>query len=82
MATAAFSAGLERLVTLGAERRTAMLCSEALWWRCHRSLIADALKVRGIEVLHLFSSGKVVEHPYTSAARVIDGELHYGAGQG
>jgi uncharacterized protein (DUF488 family) len=80
MAAAEFQAGFERLLTLGAERRTAMLCSEALWWRCHRSLIADALKVRGIEVLHLFSNGKVVEHPYTSAARVINGELHYGAG--
>ena len=79
METPAFRAGVERLLQLAAEKRTTMLCSEALWWRCHRSLVADVLKAEGTQVLHIFSGGKVVEHPYTSAARIVDGKLHYGA---
>jgi uncharacterized protein (DUF488 family) len=80
METADFRNGLERLVQIAGERRTAILCAEALWWRCHRSLIADALKAQGMLVMHIMSNGKTVEHPYTSAARVTDGELRYGAG--
>ena len=80
METPEFRAGLERLVQVATERRTALLCSEAVWWRCHRSLIADALKAEGIQVLHIMDGRKVVEHPYTSAARIVDGKLRYGAG--
>jgi uncharacterized protein (DUF488 family) len=57
--------------------RTAIMCAEAVWWRCHRSLIADYLKARGVEVLHILGSNKVEPHPYTSAARVVNGELSY-----
>jgi uncharacterized protein (DUF488 family) len=57
-----------------------MLCAEAVWWRCHRALIADALKAKGIEVLHILAGGKVVPHPYTSAASIVDGKLRYGPG--
>ncbi|HYE57233.1 MAG TPA: DUF488 domain-containing protein [Rhodothermales bacterium] len=78
METPDFHAGLARLVEAAAERRTAMMCSEAVWWRCHRSLIADALKVRGVRVLHIMSESNVTEHPYTSAARVSNGALLYG----
>ena len=53
------------------------MCAEAVWWRCHRSLIADYLKARGVEVLHVLSANKVEPHPYTSAARIVDGELSY-----
>jgi uncharacterized protein (DUF488 family) len=77
METNEFQAGLERLVGLAEERRTAMMCSEALWWRCHRSLIADDLKARGAEVLHIFSDGHLVEHPYTAPARIVEGRLTY-----
>ena len=78
MQTAEFREGLARLIAVAGERRTAIMCSEAVWWRCHRSLVADALKVRGIHVLHIMGGSKVVEHPYTSAARIVGGELVYG----
>lgn len=77
METAAFREGLDRLMALARRRRTAMLCSEALWWRCHRALIADALKARGVAVFHVMAGGKSVEHPYTSAARIEAGRLTY-----
>ena len=57
----------------------AIMCAEAVWWRCHRSLIADYLKARGVEVLHILSANKVEPHPYTSAARIVNGELSYEA---
>jgi uncharacterized protein (DUF488 family) len=59
--------------------RTGIMCAEAVWWRCHRSLIADYLKARGVEVLHVLGANKVEPHPYTSAARVVNGELSYEA---
>ena len=58
---------------------TAIMCAEAVWWRCHRSLIADYLKARGVEVLHILGANKVEPHPYTSAARIVNGELSYEA---
>ena len=82
MATPEFERALGRLEEAAMERRTALLCSEAVWWRCHRSMIADALKARGTRVLHIMDGPKAVEHPYTSAARIVDGELRYGAGAG
>ena len=59
--------------------RTAIMCAEAVWWRCHRSLIADYLKARGIEVPHILGANKVEPHPYTPAARIVNGELSYKA---
>lgn len=56
---------------------TAILCAEAVWWRCHRGLISDYLKVRGIEVVHIIDQKKTEPHPWTSAAQVEDGELSY-----
>ena len=55
----------------------AIMCAEAVWWRCHRSLIADCLKARGVEVLHILGATKVDPHPYTPAARIVNGELSY-----
>jgi uncharacterized protein (DUF488 family) len=55
----------------------AIMCAEAVWWRCHRSLIADYLKARGVEVLHVLGASKVEPHPYTSASRIVNGELSY-----
>ena len=57
--------------------RIAIMCAEAVWWRCHRSLIADYLKARGVEVLHILGTNKVEPHPYTPAARIVNGELSY-----
>jgi uncharacterized protein (DUF488 family) len=81
METEHFKHGIERLLTAASEKRTAIMCAEALWWRCHRGLISDFLKVRGIEVLHIASTGKTDLHPYTSAARIVEGKLTYGADQ-
>jgi uncharacterized protein (DUF488 family) len=80
MATAEYAAGRSQLLSLAQRKRTAIMCSEAVWWRCHRALIADDLKAAGIEVRHIMSLGKATEHPYTSAASIQHGRLVYGAG--
>jgi len=77
--SAEFSAGLAGLLELAAGQRTAIMCAEVLWWRCHRALIADVLTVRGHEVVHILDATHAVAHPYTSAARVVDGQLSYAA---
>ena len=76
--TEQFQEGIERLLDVAAEAGpTAIMCAEAVWWRCHRSLIADYLKARGVEVLHVLGVNKVEPHPYTSAARIVNGKLSY-----
>jgi uncharacterized protein (DUF488 family) len=75
--SAEFSAGLDELLTFSLGRRTALMCAEAVWWRCHRALIADVLCVRGIEVIHILDAGHAVAHPMTSPARIVDGKLSY-----
>jgi uncharacterized protein (DUF488 family) len=77
METEEFAAGIKELLELADRSRTAIMCAEALWWRCHRSLIADHLKARGHTVLHILDGVKTEEHPFTSAARIVDGELSY-----
>lgn len=77
METKEFQQGIERLLELGGEKHAAIMCAEALWWRCHRSLISDFLKARGVEVIHILDATHEQPHPYTSAARIIDGELSY-----
>ncbi|PYJ75373.1 MAG: hypothetical protein DME77_09550 [Verrucomicrobia bacterium] len=78
METEEFRKGADRLVDLANDAgRTAIMCAEALWWRCHRALISDYLKARGIEVMHIIDANKSDPHPYTSAARIVDGELSY-----
>lgn len=77
METAEFRAGLDRLLELARSARTAVMCAEAVWWRCHRSLIADRLKSTGIRVIHILDYDRTEEHPYTAAARLVDGHLTY-----
>lgn len=77
METAEFAAGMARLLDEAAKRRVAIMCAELLWWQCHRGLIADYLKSRGHDVVHIVSATKHEAHPYTSAARIIDGALSY-----
>jgi uncharacterized protein (DUF488 family) len=67
-----FAAGLEELQRLAAERCSAMMCAEGLWWRCHRRLVADALVVRGWEVRHIAPDGALAAHELTPFA-VRDG---------
>lgn len=80
MQTQAFRDGIDRLLEAARARRTAIMCSEAVWWRCHRSMIADDLKAMGVRVLHILSPTKVQEHPYTSAAAIVGGRLSYTGG--
>lgn len=77
METEEFQQGIERLMGISDAGRTAVMCAEALWWRCHRSLISDFLKARGVEVTHILDATKDQPHPYTSAARIVKGELSY-----
>jgi len=70
MQTEGFAAGLSELLAIGQEQRTAVMCAEALPWRCHRSLIADALLVRGVTVMHIMSRTSLKEHVLTPWARV------------
>jgi uncharacterized protein (DUF488 family) len=80
METEEFRKGIERLLDLAAGAGpTAIMCAEAVWWRCHRSLISDYLKARRIEVMHILDANKTQPHPYTSAARIVGGRLSYAA---
>jgi len=77
METEVFRKGVEDLLELAPDRRVAVMCAEAVWWRCHRSLLADYLKAEGHTVLHIVDNKKIEEHPYTSVAQIIDGQLSY-----
>lgn len=77
METPEFKEGLADLKTMALKQRTAIMCSEAVWWRCHRSMVSDALKAQGWEVMHIMALGKAQEHPYTQPAKIVDGELSY-----
>ena len=80
METEEFHKGVERLLDLANKvGRTAIMCAEAVWWRCHRALISDYLKVRGIGVTHIVDAKKIESHPFTSAAQIVDDELSYKA---
>ncbi len=79
MATEAFRTGLEQLEAAALDRRTAMMCSEAVPWRCHRRLVADALVVRGWEVLDLMAPGRVASHALTDFACASGTSLTYPA---
>jgi uncharacterized protein (DUF488 family) len=82
MATEPFAEGLERLVSLASGLRTSIMCAEALWWRCHRGLIADVLRWLDFEVIHIMGPDSTVSHPYTAAARLVRGRLSYAAATG
>jgi uncharacterized protein (DUF488 family) len=72
MQTEAFAAGLEELRALCADGPVALLCAEAVPWRCHRSLVADALFARGVVVEHVVGPGRTRPHRLTPFA-VIEG---------
>jgi uncharacterized protein (DUF488 family) len=78
--TESFRAGLTRLRTLGHERRCAIMCAEAVWWRCHRRIIADYLIVAGERVLHILGPDKIEPAHLTEAAHPQpDGSVTYPA---
>jgi uncharacterized protein (DUF488 family) len=77
METPGFKQAADRLADIGSASPTAYMCSEAVWWSCHRSMISDYLKSIGWTVMHIMEPGKAKEHPYTAPARIVDGELTY-----
>src|SRR5262249_11956588 len=77
MMTDEFRAGIARLLDLARSMPAAIMCAEALWWQCHRGLIADDLKAAGHDVIHIMGPNKTEPHPFTSAARIVDGRLSY-----
>jgi uncharacterized protein (DUF488 family) len=78
METEQFQSGIKRLSEVAEPiGPAALMCAEALWWSCHRSLISDFLKVRGVEVIHILDEKQIQIHPFTSAATVVDGHLSY-----
>ena len=72
-----FKEGVRELLELATRTRTAIMCAEAVWWRCHRSLIADYLKAQGLLVTHIIDATQTQPHPYTAAASIVDGDLSY-----
>ena len=82
MQTADFAAGLDELLALATEKRVAIMCAEAVPWRCHRSLVADALTARGVEVRHIHSATRADPHQMTSFARVDGTRVSYPEAQG
>lgn len=77
MDTPEFAVAVTRLESMALEIPTAYMCSESVWWRCHRAMISDRLKLNGWKVLHIISAKKTQEHPYTSAANIVNGDLNY-----
>ena len=77
MQTAAFREAVEELIALGRERRTAIMCAEAVPWRCHRSLIADALVVRDVPVIEILSETDWRPHRLTPFAHVEGTAITY-----
>jgi uncharacterized protein (DUF488 family) len=77
METEDFKIGIEELEAIAQKQRTAYMCSEAVWWRCHRSMVSDYLKSKGWKVMHIMAIGKEDEHPYTSPAKIVNGQLNY-----
>jgi len=77
METDSFKEGITELEKIALKQRTAYMCSEAVWWRCHRSMVSDYLKARGWNVMHIMGVGKEEAHPYTAPARIVNGKLSY-----
>jgi len=77
MTTEEFQQGLDELKGLAEQKKVAIMCAEAVPWRCHRSLIADALTVQGWQVLHISSRKTAKEHELTPFLRVVEGRMVY-----
>jgi uncharacterized protein (DUF488 family) len=77
MQTQGFSNGLEQLIAMSHAKRTAIMCAEAVPWRCHRSLVADALLVRGIPVIEILSETSRRDHTLTPFAHVEGTRITY-----
>jgi uncharacterized protein (DUF488 family) len=77
MQTSEFDSALKELIGLVDRKRTVIMCAEVVPWRCHRSLIADALTVQGIEAVEIFDENKSQAHELTKFALVLNGKITY-----
>ncbi len=77
METEEFKNAVIKLEDIASEQPTAYMCSEAVWWRCHRSMVSDYLKAKGWMVLHIMGIQKFQEHKYTSPAIIVDENVLY-----
>ncbi|MFO7966646.1 MAG: DUF488 domain-containing protein [Archaeoglobaceae archaeon] len=77
MQTSKFLSAIETLIEIAKNKRLALMCAEAVPWRCHRNLIADALVVRNVRVEHIISASEVKDHKMTSFARVDNTSITY-----
>lgn len=75
--TTEFVEGLRLLTDAAESSRLAFMCAEAVWWRCHRRIIADVLTARGWEVRHILDQGPAALHRLEAPGHVVDGELSY-----
>ncbi len=81
MGTPEFASALDRLLEDAKGRRTAVMCAEAVPWKCHRSLLSDALLARGLRVIHILFAEKTHDHVLTAFARVHGGRVTYPGGR-
>ena len=72
-----FRDSIQRMEEIANEKRVVYMCSESVWWRCHRALVSDYLKARGWKVMHIMNESKSSEHPYTKPAQEVQGKLFY-----
>lgn len=79
--TGEFAAGLEALIETALLSLTAIMCSEGLWWRCHRRIVSDHLVLRGWEVRHIMPDGKLAAHSPPDFATIENGRIVYDGGQ-
>jgi uncharacterized protein (DUF488 family) len=79
--SAEFGEGLDELVAIATAARTAIMCSEGLWWQCHRRIVSDQMTVRGWDVEHIMPDGKLTAHRLPDFASVIEGRIIYDGGQ-
>jgi uncharacterized protein (DUF488 family) len=77
METPEFEKAVIELEEIACQQTVAYMCAEAVWWRCHRSMISDYLKAKSWTVMHIMAEGKATEHPYTSPARVEGDQVYY-----
>ncbi|HYM23707.1 MAG TPA: DUF488 domain-containing protein, partial [Vicinamibacterales bacterium] len=77
METTAFNDGMDELMLWAANAPTVIMCAEAVWWRCHRQLIADALVARGVAVQHIQTAASAPAHKLTEFARVDGKRVGY-----
>lgn len=77
MQTPEFLKAISKLQDIASSKRVAYMCSESMWWKCHRALVSDYMKAKGWNVQHIMDVNKSSEHPYTAPARAVQGNLFY-----